>query len=91
MPLESERLALPKCEKHTGGTKVKINPSLERFELMPISDYSDWNEEASIVWAKENDFNSPYADMSDDDIKQSVYDRMSDDSYDDDSDFSMNY
>jgi hypothetical protein len=48
---------------------------------MPISDYDHWNEEAPIVWARENDFDSPYADMSDEEIKQAVYDR---DDYDDD-------
>lgn len=53
---------------------------------MPISDYDHWNEEAPIVWAAENDFSSPYCDMSDDDIKQAVYDRMSDD-FDDNSDW----
>lgn len=48
---------------------------------MPIPDYAHWNEEAPIVWAAENDFDSPLADMTDDEIKQAVYDR--DDYYDD--------
>lgn len=44
---------------------------------MTIEDYREnWNEEAPIVWAAENDFDSPMADMSDDEIKQAVYDRM---------------
>ena len=51
---------------------------------MPISDYSHFNEEAPIVWAQENDFDSPMADMTDAEIKQAVYDRMSDDYYCDD-------
>lgn len=46
---------------------------------MAIADYGEWNEEASIVWAAENDFDSPMADMSDEDIKQAVYDRMDED------------
>lgn len=54
---------------------------------MPISDYSHWNEEAERVWAQENDFDSPYADMTDAEIKQAVYDRMSDDDYYDDYDW----
>jgi hypothetical protein len=54
---------------------------------MPISDYSHWNEEAEIVWAAENDFNSPMADMTDDEIKQHVYNRMSADDYDETEDF----
>lgn len=48
---------------------------------MPISDYAHHNEEAARIWAAENDFDSPYADMTDDEIKQAVYDR---DDYDDD-------
>ena len=48
---------------------------------MTIADYSHWNEEAAIVWAGENDFDSPHADQTDDEIKQAVYDR--DDYYDD--------
>lgn len=31
---------------------------------MPISDYDQWNEEAPIVWAAENDFDSPLADLN---------------------------
>lgn len=47
---------------------------------MTIEDYREnWNEEAPRVWAEENDFDSPMADMSDEDIKQAVYDRMSED------------
>lgn len=47
---------------------------------MPIADYEEnWNEEAPRVWAEENDFDSPYADMTDEEIKQAVYDRMSED------------
>jgi hypothetical protein len=47
---------------------------------MPIEDYRDnWQEEAPRVWAEENDFDSPMADMTDDEIKQAVYDRMRDD------------
>lgn len=44
-----------------------------------ISDYSHWNEEAPIVWAAENDFDSPMCDMSDEEIKQWVYDHADDD------------
>ena len=51
---------------------------------MTIADYSHWNEEAPRVWAQENDFDSPYSDMSDEAIKQAVYDRMDDDGYDED-------
>lgn len=47
---------------------------------MALTDYAHWNEEAAIVWAAENDFDSPMCDMSDDEIKQAVYDR---DDYDD--------
>jgi hypothetical protein len=46
---------------------------------MPISDYEHWNEEAAIVHNAENDFDSPFADMSDDEIKQRVYDGLDDD------------
>lgn len=46
---------------------------------MAIRDYEHWNEEAPVVWARENDFDSPMADMSDEEIKQRVYDRMNDD------------
>lgn len=49
---------------------------------MPISDYEHWNEEAPIVWASENDFDSPMADMSDDEIKEAVYRRMSEEDWD---------
>jgi hypothetical protein len=45
---------------------------------MPIEDYKHWNEEASIVWAQENDFDSPMCDMSDEEIKQHVYDTWDD-------------
>ena len=48
-----------------------------------LRDYAHWNEEAPIVWAAENDFDSPMADMTDDEIKQAVYDRGDDDYYDD--------
>jgi hypothetical protein len=51
---------------------------------MPISDYAHHNEEAAIVWAAENDFDSPMCDMTDNEIKQAVYDRMDDDDYCDD-------
>lgn len=50
---------------------------------MPISDYDHWNEEAPRIWAAENDFDSPMADMTDEEIKQSVYDRMAKDDLDD--------
>lgn len=48
---------------------------------MAPKEYDHWNEEADIVWAAENDFDSPMADMTDDEIKESVYKR--DDYYDD--------
>lgn len=48
---------------------------------MPISDYEHWNEEAPIVWAAENDFESPMCDMTDDEIKQAVYDRIDNDDF----------
>ena len=51
---------------------------------MALRDYSHWNEEAPIVQEQENDWDSPYADMTDDEIKQAVYDRMMDPDYDDD-------
>jgi hypothetical protein len=41
--------------------------------------YAHWNEEAPIVKARENDYDSPFADMSDEAIKQAVYDREDDD------------
>ena len=44
-----------------------------------MNEYGHWNEEAAIVREAENDWDSPYADMTDDEIKQSVYDRMRDD------------
>ena len=37
--------------------------------------YEHWNEEAPIVAAAENDPESPMYDMTDDEIKQAVYDR----------------
>lgn len=40
--------------------------------------YAHWNEEAELVRHAETDFDSPFADMSDADIKQAVYDRMRD-------------
>lgn len=49
---------------------------------MPIKDYEHHNEEAAIVWAAENDFDSPMCDMSDEEIKQRVYDRENDDDWD---------
>ena len=49
---------------------------------MSIQDYADWNEEASIMWARENDFDSPMCDESDANIKQRIYD-MSDDEFED--------
>lgn len=53
---------------------------------MPISDYSHHGEDAPIIWAAENDFDSPYADMTDDEIKQRVYDRFNDPDFDMDHD-----
>jgi hypothetical protein len=41
--------------------------------------YEHWNEEADRIRYAETDFNSPMADMSDEDIKQAVYDREDDD------------
>lgn len=49
---------------------------------MPRPEYAHWGEEADRVWAEENDFSSPMADMTDDEIKQAVYDRMRDDDLD---------
>jgi len=46
---------------------------------MSIADYDHYNEEAAIVWAAENDFDSPLCDMSDEDIKQLVYEQEDDD------------
>jgi hypothetical protein len=47
---------------------------------MPIDDYvENWNEEAPIIWAQENDFDSPMADMTDEEIKQHVWENMRDD------------
>lgn len=51
---------------------------------MPISDYREqWNEEAERVWAEENrdamERGDPMADMTDEEIKQAVYDRMVED------------
>jgi len=40
-----------------------------------MSGYEHWNEEAALIRAAETDFDSPFADMSDEDIKQAVYDR----------------
>lgn len=48
---------------------------------MPIKDYAHWNEEAPRVWAAENDFDSPDCDLTDEEIKQRVYER---DAYEDD-------
>lgn len=45
---------------------------------MSAQGYEHWNEEAPIIAARENDPFSPYADMTDAEIKQAVYDRMSD-------------
>lgn len=50
--------------------------------------YEHWNEEAPIVKARENrdayERGSEFADMTDDEIKQAVYDRMCDDNYEGD-------
>lgn len=47
---------------------------------MTIADYEEnWNEEAPIIWSQENNFDDPMCDMSDEEIKQAVYDRMRDD------------
>lgn len=54
---------------------------------MPDPRYSHWNEEADIIREAENDWDSPMADMSDQEIKQQVYDRMKDDDYDDQGDW----
>lgn len=43
---------------------------------MSAQGYEHWNEEAPIIAAQENDPMSPYADMSDEAIKQAVYDRI---------------
>lgn len=45
---------------------------------MPISDYDHWNEEAAIIYFAENDFDSPYADDTDDEIKRRIYEMDSD-------------
>jgi hypothetical protein len=42
---------------------------------MSIGDYAHWNEEAPLVWAAENDFDSPLCDESDDEIKRRVYEQ----------------
>jgi len=51
-------------------------------DVMPPKEYDHWNEEASIVWAAENrdamERGDPAADMTDEEIKQRVYDRMAD-------------
>jgi hypothetical protein len=44
--------------------------------------YEHWNEEADRIAYKENDPDSKYADMSDEEIKQAVYDRMNDEDHD---------
>lgn len=43
---------------------------------MPRSDYEHWNEEADRVWYEEEGRHEPsrYDGMSDEDIKQAVYD-----------------
>lgn len=48
--------------------------------------YSHWNEEAQRVKDEENDYESPYADMSDEEIKQAVYDKFNDPEFDPDHD-----
>jgi hypothetical protein len=45
---------------------------LPERSMMPISDYEHWNEEAPIVWAAENDFESPMCDMTDSEIKERI-------------------
>lgn len=46
---------------------------------MALRDYEHWNEEAPIVQAADNDYDSPYCDMTDDEIKEMVYSRDYDD------------
>jgi hypothetical protein len=41
--------------------------------------YEHWNEEADRIRYAETDFDSSDADMSDEDIKQAVYDHMDED------------
>lgn len=48
---------------------------------MSGQDYSHWNEEAEIVRQQENDQDSPYYHMSDEEIKEDVYRRMEDDDW----------
>ena len=45
---------------------------------MANTGYEHCNEEADRIRYAETDFESPYADMSDEDIKQAVYDKMMD-------------
>jgi len=61
--------------------------SLNRQKGAAVSGYEHWNEEAALVRAAETDFDSPFADMSDEDIKQAVYDRMTSEDFDDDLDW----
>lgn len=44
-----------------------------------MNGYEHWNEEADRIRYAETDFDSPYADCSDEEIKQAVYDREEED------------
>lgn len=48
---------------------------------MPRADYEHWNEESDRVWYEEEGRHAPSETdgMSDEDIKQMVYDRMMED------------
>lgn len=48
--------------------------------------YEHWNEDAERVWREETDFDSPYADMTDDEIKAEVSRKFSDPEFDPDHD-----
>jgi hypothetical protein len=48
--------------------------------------YSHWNEEAPIVKERETDYESPYCDMTDAEIKQAVHDKFNDPEFDMDHD-----
>jgi predicted site-specific integrase-resolvase len=50
------------------------------------SGYEHWGEEAERVRYAETDFDSEFADESDENIKAAVYARMSSDDWDDDHD-----
>ena len=45
--------------------------------------YEHWNEQADRIRYAETDFDSPYADMSDEEIKRMVYEREDSDWPDD--------